>query len=95
LAHLVDVSDASGREPAEDFATVMRELASFSEELAAKPMILVATKMDAAQDPARVESLRKVAEERGLAFFKISSVTGEGLDELRYAMAERVLGVKG
>ncbi|MGA2593566.1 MAG: GTPase ObgE [Bryobacteraceae bacterium] len=94
LAHLVDVSDASGREPAEDFATVMRELASFSEELAAKPMILVATKMDAAQDPTRVESLRKVAEERGLAFFAISSVTGQGLDELRYAMAERVLGAK-
>ena len=91
LVHLVDVSDASGRAPAEDFATVMRELASFSEELAAKPMILAATKMDAAQDPARVESLRMVAEERGLAFFKISSVTGQGLEELRHAMAERVL----
>ena len=47
--------------------------------------------MDAAQDPARVESLRRVAAERGLAFFEISSVTGQGLDELRYAMAERVL----
>ncbi|MGO4879417.1 MAG: GTPase ObgE [Bryobacteraceae bacterium] len=91
LAHLVDVSEASGREPAHDFETVMAELASFSEDLAAKPMIVVATKMDAAQDPARVESLRQVAAERGLAFFKISSVTGEGLDELRYAMAERVL----
>src|ERR1019366_9205097 len=53
LAHLVDVSDASGREPAHDFETVMAELASFSEDLAAKPMIVVATKMDAAQDPAR------------------------------------------
>jgi len=91
LAHLVDVSDASGREPAYDFATVMAELASFSEDLAAKPMIVVATKMDAAQDPARVASLRRIAEERGLAFFEISSVTGRGLDELRYAMAEKVL----
>jgi len=90
LAHLVDVSEASGREPAQDFETVMAELASFSEELAAKPMILVATKMDAAQDPVRVESLRQIAGERGLAFFEISSVTGQGLDELRYAMAERV-----
>ena len=91
LAHLVDVSEASGREPAHDFETVMAELASFSEDLAAKPMIVVATKMDAAQDPARVEALRQVAAERGLAFFEISSVTGQGLDELRYAMAERVL----
>jgi GTPase len=91
LAHLVDVSEASGRDPAHDFETVMEELASFSEDLAAKPMIVVATKMDAAQDPARVESLRQIAAERGLAFFEISSVTGLGLDELRYAMAERVL----
>jgi GTP-binding protein len=91
LAHLVDVSEESGRDPAQDFETVMAELASFSEDLAAKPMIVVATKMDAAQDPARVESLRRIAAERGLAFFEISSVTGQGLDELRYAMAERVL----
>jgi GTPase len=91
LAHLVDVSDSTGREPAHDFETVMAELASFSQDLAAKPMIVVATKMDAAQDPARVESLRRIAAERGLAFFEISSVTGQGLDELRYAMAERVL----
>jgi GTP-binding protein len=91
LAHLVDVSEASGRDPAHDFETVMAELASFSEDLAAKPMIVVATKMDAAQDPARVESLRQIAAQRGLAFFEISSVTGQGLDELRYAMAERVL----
>jgi len=90
LAHLVDVSD-TGRDPVEDFEIIMRELASFSEDLAAKPMIVVATKLDAAQDPARVESLRRVAAERGLAFFEISSVTGQGLDELRYAMAERVL----
>ena len=91
LAHLVDVSEASGRDPAHDFETVMSELSSFREDLATKPMIVVATKMDAAQDPDRVESLRRIADERGLPFFEISSVTGKGLAELKRAMAERVL----
>jgi len=91
LAHLVDVSEMSGRDPVEDFEIVMRELASFSEELAAKPMIAVATKMDAAQDPERVDALREMARERGLEVFEISSVTGQGIDALKFAMAERVL----
>ena len=58
LAHLVDVSEASGRDPVHDFEIVMEELRSFSEDLAAKPMIVVATKIDAAQDPERIASLR-------------------------------------
>jgi GTP-binding protein len=91
LAHLVDVSDSSGRDPVHDFETVMEELASFSPDLAQKPMILVATKMDAAQDPGRVERLRSLAAERGLPCFEISSVTGQGIDALKFAMAERVL----
>ncbi len=91
LAHLVDVSESSGRDPAHDFETVLAELAAFSPELAAKPMIVVAAKMDAAQDPERVASLQNLAAGRGLPFFPISSVTGQGLDALRYAMAERVL----
>jgi GTP-binding protein len=91
LAHLVDVSESSGREPVHDFEVILQELAAFSEDLAAKPMLVVATKIDVAQDPARLESMRALAAERGLPFFAISSVTGEGLDQLRYAMAERVL----
>ncbi len=91
LAHLVDVSGASGREPVHDFDVVMQELARFSPELAAKPMIVVATKLDAAQDPERIDSLRSMAAERGLPFHAISSVTGEGLDGLIRAMAGAVL----
>jgi GTP-binding protein len=91
LAHLVDVSESTGREPVHDFEIIMEELAAFSEDLANKPMLLVATKIDAAQDPARVEALKRLASERGLPFFAISSVTGEGLEQLRYAMAERIL----
>jgi GTP-binding protein len=91
LVHLVDVSDMSGRDPVEDFETVMEELANFSPDLVAKPMIVVATKLDAAQDPDRVASLRALAQRRGLPFFEISSATGLGIEQLKFAMAERVL----
>ena len=91
LVHLVDVSDASGRNPVEDFETVMEELKSFSDDLVAKPMLVVASKMDAAQDLERVDELRRLAEARGLPFFEISSATGLGIENLKFAMAERVL----
>ena len=73
-------------------AVVMNELASFSEELAKKPMIVVATKIDAAQDPERIAAVRKIARAKHkMPFFKISAVTGEGLMGLKRAMAEAVL----
>src|SRR5271154_966082 len=90
LVHLVDVSEASGREPVSDFEIVMGELKSFSEAMAEKPMIVVATKLDAAQDPKRVKALEKAAKKRKLPFMKISSVTGEGIDELKKAMWDAV-----
>jgi GTP-binding protein len=91
LLHLVDVSEMSAREPKDDFDVIMNELASFSPELAAKPMFVVATKLDVAQDKKRIESLRRKAKRKGLPFFKISAVTGEGIDVLLRAVAERVL----
>ena len=90
LAHLVDVSESSGRDPVQDFHVVMQELENFSDELAKKPMVVVATKLDAAQDSARLTSLAELAEGLGLPFFSISSVTGEGVEKLKFAMAERV-----
>ncbi len=91
LAHLVDVSESTGRDPVNDFEVVMRELAGFSEDLAAKPMIVVATKLDVAQDPARVDAMRKHAEANGLPFYAISAVTGQGLNELKFVMGEKVV----
>jgi GTP-binding protein len=91
LAHLVDVSDSTGRDPIHDFEVILQELASFSEDLAKKPMILVASKVDAAQNPDRIDALRNLARERHLEFYEISSVTGQGIEALKFAMAERVL----
>ncbi len=87
LVHLVDVSDFSGRDPGEDFDIVLEELGQFSVELPKKPMIVVASKIDACQDLTRIEAVRMKAAENRLPFYQISSVTGTGIEELRYAMS--------
>jgi GTP-binding protein len=90
LAHLVDMSD-TGRDPEHDFETLMSELGSFNEDLARKPMLVIASKMDVCQDPEKVEAVRKLAAARGLPFFEISSATGQGIEDLKFALSERVL----
>jgi GTP-binding protein len=90
LLHLVDVSSASGREPVADYLTVNRELRAYRPELASRPQIVVATKIDALDDPARLESLRNQAEADGLSFLEISSVTNKGTKELVAAIAARL-----
>jgi len=90
LVHLVDMS-ATGRDPIHDFETLMVELASFDEDLAKRPMLVVASKMDALHDPEKLSELRTLASGRAMPFFEISSVTGKGIDALRFALAERVL----
>src|SRR5947209_8159933 len=90
LAHLVDVSEESGRDPVEDFEIIMRELASYSETLAAKPMIAVATKMDVAQDRTRVDKLKKRTKKDKKEFFAISAVTNVGTKELVSAVSRRL-----
>ncbi len=91
LVHLVDVSEYSGRDPVHDFDVIMTELASFSASLAAKPMFVVASKIDIAQDTSRIDRLRDLAQSKKLPFFEISSVTGGGIDALKFAIAQSVL----
>lgn len=88
IAHLVDTSDSNDRDPVRDFEIIEHELASFSPALAAKPMIAVATKLDATTDRTRLEGLRAYASKRGLQFHAISAATGEGVVELVRAVAD-------
>ncbi|HEY3041865.1 MAG TPA: GTPase ObgE [Pyrinomonadaceae bacterium] len=90
LLHLVDVSAASGREPVADYLTVNRELRAYNPELAKRPQIVVATKIDALDEPERLESLRHQAAADGLPFYEISSVTNKGTKELVAAIAARL-----
>jgi GTP-binding protein len=90
LVHLIDVSDSSGRpDPAEDYKVITDELKSFDPTLAVKPTLLVATKADVA-DPAKLKKLTAMAKRKKLPLYLISAVTGEGVDKLKYAMAEAV-----
>jgi len=90
LVHLVDMSENTGRDPVQDFNVVMGELESFSEDMLRKPMFVVASKVDVAQDNGPIDSLRTLAASRQLPFFEISSVTGLGIEALKYAMAQVV-----
>ena len=88
LVHLVDVSEATGRDPVEDFGVVMAELASFNAALVQKPMFVVASKIDVAQEGERIARLRSLAVDKHLPFYEISSVTGQGIEGLKYEMAQ-------
>ena len=86
LLHLIDVSDSRERDPVEAFDLVNRELELYSPELAKKPQIVVANKIDALSDRGLLDKLRNYFESRGYESYAISAVTGEGLEELKEAL---------
>lgn len=91
LLHLVDVSSASGRDdPVSDYETINRELAAYDARMAERPQIVVATKIDALDEPERLERLRERAEADGRDFFAVSSVANRGVRELINAVAREL-----
>lgn len=90
LVHLVDVSDFTGRDPGHDFDVIMNELSEFGKHLLDRPMIVVASKIDACQDERRIEAVKAKAVELSLPFLSISSATGAGIEELKYAIGARL-----
>ena len=94
LAHVIDVSDASGRpDPVADYNVIMDELKSFGAGLEKKPMVLVASKMDVA-NPDKIAKLRKHAKKLKLDLYEISAVTGKGIPEVKYGLGKRVAEIR-
>jgi GTPase len=90
LVHMVDVSDGSGRpDPVKDFEVISGELKSFGAGLDQKPMIVVASKIDVANKE-KLAKLKRYCKKKDLELFPISAVTGKGIEEFKYAMAEKV-----
>jgi len=73
-----------------DYEVITRELAAYDSRLAERPQIVVATKIDALDEPERLERLRQRAKQDERKFFAISSVTGAGVQELIRAVGQEV-----
>lgn len=95
LLHLVDVSGLAS-DPVKDYQTVTHELEAYSSAVAAKPKIVVATKLDALgeMETEQLEAFRAYCQHEGLEFYQISAASGLGIKELLYALERKLQGLK-
>ena len=82
LVHMVDASGSEGRDPIEDFDTINAELKEYSPELAERPQLVVANKIDLLEDGSRLDDFRAHVEAAGYEFFAMSAATHQGTREL-------------
>ena len=91
IVHIVDVSGSEDRDPVEDFEKINRELAEYSPDLAARPMIVAANKLDLLPpDSDNLERLRAHVEARGLEFCEICAAATQGTKQLMRTVANRL-----
>ncbi|SHH49710.1 GTP-binding protein [Caloranaerobacter azorensis DSM 13643] len=86
LVHLIDASGLEGRDPIDDFYKINEELKKYSPKLADKPQIVVANKMDLPQARENFPRIKQEMDRLGLELIPISAATSEGLNELKYAI---------
>ena len=94
MIHLVDAASTEGRDPIEDIYAINKELENYNEELAKRPQVIAANKIDCifteegVEDP--IERIRKEFEPKGIKVFPISAVSGKGLKELLYCVSSMI-----
>jgi len=90
LVHLIDLDPSTGRDPMADYEAIQEELRAYSEELAARPQIVVVNKVELPGTKTSRAAVERLCVKRGLPFHAISAVTGEGLPALVHDMARRL-----
>lgn len=88
LVHVVDVSGSEGRDPVADFDAINAELEQYSSDLAKRPQIVAANKVDIMTDPENLERLRAHVEAKGFTLMEISAAAHQGTRELVGKAAE-------
>lgn len=92
MIHVVDAASTEGRDPIDDIYKINAELKAYNEEIAKRPQVIAANKIDAiyTEDEDPVEKIRKEFEPQGIKVFAISGVSGEGIRELLYYVSEQL-----
>lgn len=92
LVHIVDAASVEGRDPVDDIEKINAELRTYNPEIAARPQVIAANKIDAIyvedgqENP--IDRLKRTFEPQGIEVFAISAVTGEGIKPLLYKIRE-------
>jgi len=85
IVHLIDVSQP--RDPVRDFKTLLRELTLFNSDLARRQQVVLASKVDALDDPRKLTRLKIMCTRRAIPFHAVSAVTGQGIPDLIHLLA--------
>ena len=94
MVHIVDAASTEGRDPIEDIYAINKELEAYNPEIAARPQIIAANKIDmiyAEDDP--VARIKAEFEPKGIPVYPISAISGKGLRELLYAIQNKLDGL--
>ena len=90
IVHVVDVSGSEGRDPLADFDAINAELLAYSPELASRPQIVVANKLDIVQDDTLLKAFEAEMKQRGLPLLTVSAATHQGIGDLISLIAEKL-----
>ena len=95
IIHIVDAAGTEGRDPIQDIYAINKELGAYNPEIAKRPQVIAANKIDAIYDAdnSPVEAIKNEFEPKGIRVFPISAVSGQGLKELLYYVNEMLEGI--
>ena len=92
MIHIVDAASVEGRDPIEDIYKINRELEAYNPEIAHRPQVIAAHKIDALYteegSESAVDKLKAEFEPQGIRVFPISAVSGQGIRELLFFVKE-------
>ena len=91
MIHILDAAGTEGRDPIDDYYKITKELEAYNAEIASRPQVIAANKIDCMTEEDAAETVKRLREEfepQGIKVYPISAVTGQGIRELLFAVKE-------